>query len=210
MAVCLGRVAPNADEAHAGDGRVHHELREAIDARAQELAEAARRPRRPEQQVQRASRGIRVDGDDLLAGLREVDRDVRREERAPRAATARGEGEDVGPRRRLLFDALGRGFSIEQLSLFGELGRPGGLDSLGLAGRVLRVLRFRRGVDAVGPVVGLVVVGRACHGRSFYTRGGRRAENSGSERYARRRKIETNRRLLEEAADAGADVPPGR
>ena len=67
---------------------------------AQELAEAARRPRRAQQLVQRAARRIGVERDDLLRRLRQVDRDVGGEQRAPGAAAPDAERDQLGARGR--------------------------------------------------------------------------------------------------------------
>src|SRR4029077_15082685 len=45
--------------------------------------------------MQRATRGIGVDGDHLLAGLRQIDGDIGGDQRAPRSAAPRRESDQV-------------------------------------------------------------------------------------------------------------------
>ena len=94
------RAAVARDQPDAGDRRVGDQLAEPAGLAAQELAESARRPRRAQQLVKRAARRVGVERHHLLPRLRQVDRDVGRQQRAAGAAASRGERDQLGARAR--------------------------------------------------------------------------------------------------------------
>ncbi len=101
------------------------------------------RTRGAEQLVQRSAGRIGVDGDDLLGGLRQVDGDVRGQQRAPGPAAPRGERDEtharVGHGLRRFRERLDGGFDggIDQAaSLAGSAKSSTTGSATGVAGRV--------------------------------------------------------------------------
>ena len=84
------------DQADARHGGVDDQLGQAGGPSAQELTVAALRARRAQQLMQGAAGRVGVDDDHLLPGLRQVHRDVGRDERPAGSAAAGGERNQVG------------------------------------------------------------------------------------------------------------------